>query len=118
MVLLRRSLGRWVTACLLLQAASLTALLPRDCCRAHAHDREEASKPSCHTSVEKAEDRCALRGTCDGPMSAMIAQLSQVGVIPATAGLPADDVRPSLLAVESESSSSRLLSPDSPPPRG
>jgi hypothetical protein len=118
MVLLRRSLGRWVTACLLLQAASLSALLPRDCCRAHAHERQEESGPSCHTAPEKTEDRCALRGTCDGPMSAMVAQLSQVGVIPATAGAPADEVRSSLLAVKSESSSSRLPSPDSPPPRG
>ena len=118
MALLRRSLGRWVMACLLLQAASLSALLPRDCCRAHAHERQEESGPSCHTAPEKTEDRCALRGTCDGPMSAMVAQLSQVGVVPQAIGLPADSPRTSLVPATTEESPSRLVPPDAPPPRG
>ena len=114
---LRRSLGRWATVCLLLQAAALLALLPRDCCRAHAHQRQE-SRPSCHTAAEKTEPQCALRGTCNGPMSAMTAQLSQVGVLPVETNLPLDGLRATRVHIAPEVSRSRLIPPDSPPPRG
>jgi hypothetical protein len=107
-----------VTAFLLLQIASLLALVPRDCCRAHAHERQEESGAKCHTAPENAEDRCALRGTCDGPMSAMVAQLSQVGVMPAATGAPADGVQASAVHVTSAASPTRLVPPDAPPPRG
>ena len=103
---------------LLLQAATLGALVPRDCCRAHAHDRKEAEKPSCHTTAEKTDDRCALRGTCDGPMTGMVALLSQVGVIPASTPAPVNSGDTALVLALALEPDRLRTPPDSPPPRG
>ena len=124
------------------QVASLSALVPRDCCAAHrpaANDKEQ----SCHKSTaathcpmraadgtpcpmhrggrndagEKPTDKCSIRGTCNGPMAALFALLSNHGVLTDSfAMLP--DVRASYVAAHTrENLISRLASPDPPPPR-
>ena len=114
----RRGLQRWAVAGLLLQAAAFGALVPRDCCRAHTHDRKEAAKPSCHTTAEKTDDRCALRGTCDGPMTGMVALLSQLGVMPAPTAAPVDTGDTALVLAFVLEPDRLATPPDSPPPRG
>ena len=46
---IRGRLRLWVTAWLVFQAASLSALVPRDCCTAH---RVVAGKPACHEMAD------------------------------------------------------------------
>ena len=105
-------------ASLLLQAAALGALVPRDCCRAHAHDRKEPAKPSCHTTTEKTDDRCALRGTCDGPMTGMVALLSQVGVMPSSTPALVDTGGTALVLTFVAEPNRPGTPPEAPPPRG
>jgi hypothetical protein len=141
MAAVRCGLRRWVVVCLLLQAAALGALLPRDCCKAHEHDTSRAS--SCHdarTAVQcpmrgpdgaacpmHRDDAatnqigtsdCALRGSCSGPMSGMVALLSQVGVMPSSTAPAVDTGDTALVLACVLEPERRGTPPDSPPPRG
>ena len=139
---IRRSLRLWVAIWLVVQMASLSALVPRDCCAAHS-SAARAARPGCHEQVaatqcpmraadgktcpmhrgghseaaETAPDSCAIRGTCSGPMAALVAQLSNYGVLPAALQvLP--DLHPGAVTIRSdEHLLSRFTPPDSPPPR-
>lgn len=137
----RCGLRRWAVVCLLLQAAALGALVPRDCCKAHEHDTSRAS--SCHdarTAVQcpmrgpdgaacpmhrgdaaprqPGTSDCALRGTCTGPMSGMVALLSQLGVMPAPTAAPVDTGDTALVLAFVLEPDRPATPPDSPPPRG
>ena len=143
MISIRRSLRFWVTTWLVFQVASLSALVPRDCCAAH---KSEASvtKPSCHQEVAPAtqcpmraangtacpmhrgdhheaadtsRSDCAMRGTCRGPMVAMVAQLSNHGVLPSQFSVLPDLHQTAALISVDEHPVTRLTPPDSPPPR-
>jgi len=112
----RRRLRLWATTWLILQAVSLAALVPRDCCVGHRRMAEPAG-PACHRAAEEATERCSISGTCEGPMAALLAQLSAVGVL-------VDSVRvlPDLAATLSSipaytALTSRPAPPDPPPPR-
>ena len=103
---LRRHLRLSVATWLVFQAVSLSVLVPLDCCAAHrpaARDKE----PGCHETAAATQcpvppgparrarcirvvtpapagesgDRCSMRGTCDGPMAALFALLSNYGVL-------------------------------------
>ena len=137
----RAHLRSWIISTLLLQAAALGALVPRDCCTAHEHDTGRAS--SCHDARTAAQcpmrgpdgaacpmhraaaateqpgtSDCVLRGSCGGPMSGMVALLSQIGVMPSSTAAPVDTGDAALvlaLVIEPERPDTP---PDSPPPRG
>jgi hypothetical protein len=139
---IRRSLRLWVAIWLVVQMASLSALVPRDCCAAHS-SAARAAKPSCHEQVaatqcpmratdgtpcpmhrgghgeasETTPDSCTMRGTCSGPMAALVAQLSNYGVLPAALQVPPDLHRGSVTVDSDEDLPSRFTPPDSPPPR-
>src|SRR5213083_319725 len=105
MTTIRRRLRIWVAAWLVFQVASLSALVPRACCvpyRAVATDKEpdchgnsavsHCPKPAAdgtpcpmhqsrHDAEETPSDRCSMRATCDGPVAAMLALLSNYGVL-------------------------------------
>jgi hypothetical protein len=130
-------------AWLVFQAASLSALVPRDCCSAHRHDASTV-KPGCHQQadakldcpMEAAEgircpmhheaagavqpatpDRCSMRGTCEGPVAAFMALLANHGVLRDPFVLTRN-LHPLPATLDHrEKLISQLASPDSPPPR-
>lgn len=117
-------------AWLLCHVASYSALLPRDCCAAHAHRPaavqdvgKKGATVTCDmhhaeaAAAPAAEPECSLRGTCAGPMAALASLFSNQGILPAAVVLtPASstETTPSRLR---ENVVSLFLSPDSPPPR-
>jgi hypothetical protein len=141
MTTIRRHMRLWAAAWLVFQVASLSALVPRDCCAAHRPSA--ATAPGCHEDTaatqcpmraqdgtpcpmhrgdhhdagEQPAGKCSMRGTCDGPMAALFALLSIHGVLTSSFEvLP--DLQPGLAVVRArESLTSRLASPDPPPPR-
>ena len=136
----RCGLRRWAVVCLLLQAASLGALVPRDCCSTHEHDAGRAA--SCHdartavqcpmrgpdgaacpmhrdgAATEQTGTDCALRGACSGPMSGMVALLSQIGVMPSSTAAAGDIGDTALVLAYVLQPDRPGTPPDSPPPRG
>lgn len=118
----RRHLRRGVVAWLLCHALTFTALVPRDCCAAHAH-----AAPAATASVDDAacpmhdgtapEAACAIAGTCQAPGAALAAVLLQAAVLE-----PAAHVTPHLSPVARQhprAVTTRTLAspPDAPPPR-
>jgi hypothetical protein len=66
----------------------------------------------------EAEAECVLRGTCQGPMSAIVALLSNHGGPPVESFVIAPDLRTILISpIAQEHVDSLLASPDPPPPR-
>jgi hypothetical protein len=142
MTTIRRRLRFWVAAWLVFQVASLSALVPRACCvayRAAATDKE----PDCHGNSaashcpmpaadgtpcpmhqsghhdagEASSDRCSMRATCDGPVAALFALLSNYGVLSDSYVMSPDVHAGSVSLQTRETLISRLAPPDSPPPR-
>lgn len=110
---IRRRLRLWVAAWLVVQAASLSAFVPRDCCAAHRPASHQA--PSCHESAPA--PHCSMRGECDGPMAALVTVLSNIGVLPAALTVSPDLHASPVRVRPLERLLSRLAPPDSPPPR-
>jgi hypothetical protein len=139
---IRRGLRLWVAIWLVVQVASLSALVPRDCCPAH---RPAASpgKPSCHEeaaatrcpmratdgtpcpmhrgdnseAADTSRDRCAMRSSCTGPMAALLAQLSNQGILTDPFQVQPDRQASPAAPHRSVQLVTRLAPPDSPPPR-
>jgi hypothetical protein len=88
------------------------------------HDQAAAEPaPADHASHAPAvpespsSDQCTLGGTCSAPVNALAVILSNHGVVPAATLLPGNaDRAPAPLDLD-EHLTSRLLAPDSPPPR-
>lgn len=146
----RRSLRVWVTAWLVFQVASLSALVPRDCCPSHRPAADTAER-KCDQSVAATQcpmrapdgtpcpmhrgqsghdhgratggdhrgetNECSLRGTCAGPMAAVMALLQNHGILPAAVTILPDADGRTLAALARENLVSRFEPPDSPPPR-
>ena len=118
----RRHLRRGVVAWLVCHALTFTALMPRDCCAAHAHAARAEAAPEgdagcpMHDGAAPEAD-CAMAGTCQAPGAALAAVLLQA------AGLePVTHVTPHLSPVarpHPRTASPRTLAspPDAPPPR-
>jgi hypothetical protein len=132
MAFLRRNLRVFVAAWLMVQAASLNALVPRDCCLAHRPAATSCHEPAvsathcpmratgaapCAMHRGPVRAACALSSACDGPMAALFTLLSNHGTLPAaTATLPDAAVTSPVIAVR-ENVTGRFEPPDSPPPR-
>ena len=114
MASLRRYLRLCVATWLAFQVASLLALVPRDCCAAHRPAARGAT-PSCHEQA--AATHCAMRGTCDGPMTALVALLSNYGVLADSFQLLPDLHAGSAGARTREHLITGFAPPDAPPPR-
>jgi len=139
---LRRHLRLSVATWLVFQAVSLSVLIPLDCCAAHRQP-VSTKKPGCHKTaavtqcpvhatagtpcpmhgsghtgaVETSKVPCSMSGTCHAAKAAMVALLSNYGVLADTfAILP--DVHTTIVALHTrENLIGRLASPDPPPPR-
>ena len=111
MITLRRGLRLWATAWLVFQVATLSALVPRDCCFVH---RPAAAEESCH---KPAPVKCAMRATCDGPMAALLTMLSNLGIPPAAIGVVPDLPSSQTTVTTRENLISDSTPPDPPPPR-
>jgi len=110
---LRRRLRTCVIAWIVIQAASLSVLLPRDCCAAHKPMAEASDH--CHKPAPPPE--CSLRGTCNVPEAVLVSLLSNHGILPATVlPMPRFDATPVAPPTQPRPLASRQ-SPDLPPPR-
>jgi hypothetical protein len=78
-------------------------------CPVHRHGDSDAR--------QKARDRCSMRGTCDRPVSAFLALLSNHGVLTDSFAMSPDLHRDSITIHIRENLITRLASPGSPPPR-
>ena len=115
---LRRRLRTCVIAWILIQAASLSVLLPRDCCAAHRPTLREETGAPCHTRNAAQDDRkCVLRGACNGPIAALAALIPQHGIPPVSCAMPPDGI--AVRADEPRAGTPAALQspPDPPPPR-
>jgi hypothetical protein len=133
----RRHLRGFVTAWLVFQVSSLSAFVPRDCCLAHQRHHQdpagaEEQKPACHEAAASAvvqthhdgiqptsspKPECAMRGTCNGPLAAIAALLSNHAVVSDAFIVSLHFQTAAVVPAGHESLVSRLVPPDSPPPR-
>jgi hypothetical protein len=133
MKVIRRHLRFYAAAWLIFQAASFSTLVPRDCCAAH-RPVQAKTETTCHdaapppvvhgghaghhsASPEGDADTCKMRGACDGPMAGFIAQLSLQGVLSDPFQFAPSMIAGGLDMLPREHLISRLVPPDSPPPR-
>ena len=122
MTSLRRLLRFWAAAWLVFQVATLSALMPYDCCAAH---RQAASdkRQECHEQAGQADESasqdatCAMRGSCSGPVASLVRLLSDPGVLDGSPALPADVAAPSAARISRDTPIRRFTAPDPPPPR-
>lgn len=144
MATFRRRLRYWAAAWLVFQAASLTALVPRQCCTAHpiapatteadCHEEVPAPPPTdcpmaaddgtrCpmhhggHSDVTEGTAACSIRGMCPGPAATFLGSLANSGVLTEPFAITPDlhpKFNPPTLR---ENLVGRLAAPDSPPPR-
>jgi hypothetical protein len=124
----RRHLRVYVAVWLMFQAAALSSIVPRDCCAAHRPASAKAD-PACHDAAPAPQDvhahhgtapdpdTCSMRGACGGPMAAFLAQLSLHGVLGDRPQLVPRVVSTNVEPVVREHLTTRLITPDSPPPR-
>jgi hypothetical protein len=147
MTAFRGRLRLCVAIWLVLQVASLSAFVPLDCCAAHrppvseaapsCHDNPDATHCPMHgpdgqpcpmhgghgaghqapPTSEPSNHDCALRGTCNGPMAALLTLLWQSGVLTDAVVAPPDFLGARVAAAPLEHLISFLAAPDSPPPR-
>jgi hypothetical protein len=120
MTLLRRHLRLWVAAWIVLQATSLTAFVPRECCIAHRVPvHAEETDESCHRPEPAGESMpdCAMRSTCNGPLAVLAALLSPHAVLGERAGDATIAVTPAPQPAAFDQPRSLALPPEAPPPR-
>jgi hypothetical protein len=124
---IRRRIRTWTFAWLVFQAASLSALVPRDCCAAHAEHASHAAPPeqapagAAHCPMHEApapQPECSLRTACNGPMRALPAVWASPAPMPASIALSVDTGSSSLVRVKERRIVSFDLLADTPPPRG
>ena len=72
-----------MAAWLVLEAASLSAIVPRECCLTHSTSAP-ASEQKCHEPVS---ERCVMRASCDGPMAGLLTLIANLGIPTAAFGL-------------------------------
>jgi hypothetical protein len=142
MTSLRRRLRFWAVAWLILQAAPLMALVPRDCCAAH-RPAANVKAPSCHEKIaavmcpmraadgtpcpmhrgsqndaeQGSRKKCSVRGTCAGPMAALFRLMSVPGILDGSFIVLPGIHAGSVATVSQESLITRLTPPDPLPPR-
>ena len=140
---IRCGLRLWVATWLIVQVASLSALVPRDCCAAHRAATK--ARPACHqapavavthcpmparsgtacpmhgghdaATADRSGDGCAMRGSCKGPMAALFTLLSNYGPLTVPFQLQPDVYARSAPVRAGETLVTLLVPPDSPPPR-
>jgi len=127
---------------LLFQAASLTALVPLEGCTGRvaataAHQQHcQARIGSTHCPMHAASavpcpmssgshgdadqrptDRCSMRGTCDAPVAALFALLSNHGVLTSSSEIFPEHLGTSIALRAAEDLTTRFTPPAPPPPR-
>ena len=125
------------TVWLLCQTVSLSALMPRACCPAHAGDAE-ASAENCHLGTgadqcpmagadgqpcpehaglpRSSETPCTMRACCNAPAIALASLVWTLGIT-VDRSMPATASSSSLLIVLAQRSTPTVLTLESPPPR-
>jgi hypothetical protein len=123
MIRIRRQLRAWTTVWLIVQALSLAALVPRDCCAAHrSHAAPEAHAPAdeapcpMHRAPVK-EPECSLESTCNGPDLALPLTSTTSGMPPSFFSVFRDTPTSSRIVLPEVRLTASGPLPDSPPPR-
>jgi hypothetical protein len=109
-----------VTAWLLFQAASLSALVPLNCCVPTPQPQAGHTAAKCHeapTPVDQLPSKCAMRGLCAGPEAAVATLLGSVAIPQILDALLIDNMPAGRPRAVRESSRQQSVSPDLPPPR-
>lgn len=135
----RHKLRLFVTVWLAFQAASFSALVPASCCAEH----QVAAKTSCHEPppdthcpMQSAEGvrcpmhqghhdqsapaqppACSLRGSCGGPMAALVTLISTSGILADAVSVSPAIEAARVPAAAAERLVSKLVPPEAPPPR-
>ena len=131
----RLQLGVWLW--ISFQALSLSAFVPRDCCRTgHAGAESQHGGHQCDESAfcpmrdaggvacamhrqadtsPKSRDACAMRGLCDGPEAP--GALLKAGVLPSSPDAFSDAGASAVVLLPSEPHALRPTPPEPPPPR-
>jgi hypothetical protein len=116
---LRLRLRHLAAVWLLVQATSLAAFVPRECCKAHLPNAPEV--PACHKKAiathANQSETCNLRARCEGPMAVLAAFLPTHGILPNPMALQPELPSRAVPLSSSERLIRRLSSPDTPPPR-
>ena len=112
-MIIRGSLRLWVAAWLVFEAASLSAIVPRECCLTHSTSAP-ASEQKCHEPVS---ERCVMRASCDGPMAGLLTLITNLGIPTAAFGLALDPPASALTSSPRENPLGNSFRPDPPPPR-
>jgi hypothetical protein len=123
MTAFRRRLRVSAAAWLLIQVVSLSAFIPADCCAAHSSNAG-AAKAHCpmhadehHHQPAESTTQCSMRGTCGGPVAALVVLLSNHGVLTAPFALSPEANAGLVTDARRENLTRRLASPEPPPPR-
>lgn len=85
---------------------------PSHATHGHAHDAATGSDPS-----SEAPATCFLRGSCAGPMAALLVLLGNHGVLPESTTTPPDVAVRSIVLTVDERAAGHAVPPDPPPPR-
>ena len=140
MAVFRQRLRLLSAAWILFQVTSLSTLVPRACCLAHqSASAEQQAAPHCQTPGEPESapamhhdharmheqaapsnapaHECVLRGTCGGPIAALLALLSTHGVLADSIASLTDFPLAGHTVASADQLVPQFESPDSPPPR-
>jgi hypothetical protein len=85
-------------------------------CPMHASNQPDANSGHEHHSLPPTDD-CSMRGTCKGPMSAMLNLLSTTGILPDEPLVVSNDDHVLIAARVAIDPVRRFVPPDPPPPR-
>ena len=123
---LRRNLRRLAIAWIVVQTVWVSALAGFDCCAAHQQVKHTVAGsqaaegkpcPMHAASQTPAPEKCVMRGTCKGPMAALLVLLSNNG-IPSESPVAGPDFHVGLSPNPPvETFIVHFESPDPPPPR-
>ena len=134
MAVFRQRLRVFALAWLVFQAASFSAVVPRDCCAAHRPAAKSCHEPqpATHCPMQASNGArcpmhrghdggespaCQLRGSCGGPMSALVTLLATHGILSDPPSIsPAIDAQ-IVSAIDAERLVAKRTPPDPPPPR-
>jgi hypothetical protein len=125
MLRVRRRLRVWATACLVWQAVSLSAIVPRMCCAAHQPPASTVSTGDeipcpMHGGSQNApptREQCSLTSACNGPIAVLSALLSNQGIVSEPITVAPDPIAEPAIASAPARLVRQLAAPDPPPPR-
>lgn len=117
---LRRHLRAFAAAWVVLQSLSLAAFIPPSCCLGNVRSAQAPASSHCHEGMgvhhESPASGCAMRAACGGQAAALLAALSNIGVLQDAVAV-ADSASGAPLSISRPQLIQQFHTPDAPPPR-